>query len=523
MSQEFFKNTIESKFIKYLLSYTPLPIFPTISSDDWMIQGCIYIYKDKILKCTKTGTFNGIKANSFIDDHLYVQEDFLFVTDDDYVLAHWNPVTLNYDLYLPDEGRGDGYRGIPVPYEPNVYYKLERNEYILVTDPQAPSDWTTGAYFRRVWNGDNYSYTALSAGVGGLTVTDDVVRYFYRPVAEYEILDDFKFGLSKPNITQTFVSNTSYYDPQTHRFLGEYLRCLRDIYGVDLMGLYNCFDYDMTESFSLSEQGISELSNSTVNVLLVPIKFNKTYTIALDCTFPVYMKAVFFDKELLKDYDGTSFTDMLQDNVQKINVMQFGEPITFTVTNNTELNTQYSEDSPEYAALYQQKLQTDRTLQEHEKYLYLAIQVPKTNTSSVVVIEGDYSETSYKYTTSADGVNKLSDRQLSKTFKSKLSLLQANTQRQIAFSDKLIAYLLQYTIDSREELNENVARVETKIDYRPPIKDFFKGMWDVDLRYALYNNYMKIDKDYMSKLDIFGFVDRDIEYAVDKGMIKYGV
>lgn len=523
MAQEFFKNTIESKFIKYLLSYTPLPIFPTISSDDTIIEGCYYIYKDKILKCTKTGIFNGIKANTFLNDHLYVQEDSLFITDDDYVLAHWNPVTRNYDVYLPDEGRGDGYRGTSIPYKPSTYYRLEGTEYILVTDTTAPEDWQTGTYFKRVLHNGQYQYYALSTGVGGLTVTDDIVKYYYKPVAEYELVGDFKFGVAQPNVTQNFISNVSYYDPQTHRFLGEYLRCLRDIYGVDLMGLYNCFDYDITEKFSLSEQGISEITNLTVNVLLVPIKFNKTYTISIDCMFPVFMKAVFYDNGLLKDYDESSFTDLLQDDVQKLNVMQFSEPVTFYVSNNTEINTDLSKNSADYAALFEQKKQIDKTLQEHEKYLYLAIQIPKTNTSSIVVIEGDYSKTSYNYITSADGINKLSDRQLSLAFKSKLSLLQNNTQSQTAFSDKLISYLLQYTIDDREELNENVARIEDKIKYAPPIKDFFKGMWDVNLRYTLYNNYMKLNKDYVEKLDIFGFVDRDVENAVNKGLIEYGV
>ena len=177
---EFFKNTIESKFIKYLLSYTPLPIFPTISSDDTMIEGCIYIYKDKILKCTKTGRFNGINANEFIDDHLYVNE-YVLTTDNDYVLSHYNPKTRNYDIYLPDEGKQGG-----------RYYNNKTGQWI---DSGIP-------------------------GIGGLTVTDDLVRYYCRPVGEYKILDDFAFGQSVPNITQRFVSNVSYYDPKTHRFLG---------------------------------------------------------------------------------------------------------------------------------------------------------------------------------------------------------------------------------------------------------------------------------------------------------------
>lgn len=484
MTQEFFKSNIESKFIKYLLSYTPLPIFPTISSDDTMIQGCIYIYKDKILECTKTGRFNGLNANSFIDDHLYVNE-YVLSTDDDYVLSHWNPETRNYDIYLPDEGKQGGY-----------YYSNEQGKWINSGIP----------------------------GIGGLTVTDDVVRYYYRPVAEYKILDDFAFGQYVPNVTQRFISNVSYYDPQTHRFLGEYLRCLRDIYGLDLMGLYNCFDYDSASNFKLTQTGIVESEPLKEKVLLVPIKFNKTYTIALDCDFPVFVKSVFYDGVLLKDSEGKDFSNLLQENVTRYNGLRFNSPVTYSVTNNTEIDSQVDESSEEYQRLYAEKLVTDRTLQEHEKYLYLAIQLPKTNSSSIVVIEGNYSTVASNYITSAEGINKLSDRQLSEVFRSELSLLQSNTQTQIPYADKLIAYLLQYTIDCREEIDENVARIETKIGYDPTLKDFYKGIWDTDLRYALYNRYMGLDNiDYIEKLDILGFVDRDIDNAVQKGLIKYGV
>ena len=76
-----------SKFIKYLLAYTPLPVYPTISTDDIVIEGCTYIYKYMILKCTRTGLFKGIKSNQEVIDHLYVNE-YVQTTDDDHVVRH---------------------------------------------------------------------------------------------------------------------------------------------------------------------------------------------------------------------------------------------------------------------------------------------------------------------------------------------------------------------------------------------------------------------------------------------------
>ena len=489
---EFFKNSIESKFIKYLLSYTPLPIFPTISSDDTIIEGCIYIYKDKIIKCTKTGRFNGINANEFIDDHLYVNEN-LVITDDDYVLRHYNPKNKKYDIFLPDEGKEGG-----------KYYDNETGKWINKNIP----------------------------GIGGLTVTDDIVRYYYRPVAEYEILDDYSFGESFPNITQRFISNVSYYDTETHRFLGEYLRCLRDIYGLDLMPLYNCFDYDSTDKFSLTADGIVEEQSLKSKVLLVPIKFNKTYTIAIDCDFPVLVKSVFYKDNLLKDIDNSSFTDLLHENVTRFNGLRFSSPVTYTISNDTSADFYMSNNTFESEEQFlenekksiERKKEVDKILQEHEKYLYLAIQLPKTNASSIVVIEGDFSSIADNYIASAEGINKLSDRQLSLIFRSKLSLLNSNTEKQIPYSDKLISYLLQYTIDCREQIDENVETIETEINYHPPLEEFVKGIWDVDLRYTLYNRYMNLKNiDWITKLDILGFVDKDIENAAYKGLISNGI
>ena len=463
-SVQFFKNTIESKFIKYLLEYTPLPIFPTINSGEIMIEGCTYIYIDKILLCTKTGRFRGINANTFIDDYLYVNED-LYVTDDDYVLARRNPLTGEYNTYLPDE-----------------------------------------------------------KGIGGLTVTDDYVRYEIRPVAEYEIVDNFIFGQFVPNVTQRFVSNTSYYDFQTHKFLGDYLRCLRDIYGLDLMGLYNCFDNYSVSNISLSLTGVTESTPVKSKVFLIPIKFNKVYTIALNSNFPVLAKAIFYKNHLLVTGQGVDLTSLLQSPVTQYNSLLFNSPVTFSVTNNTDLNTNATTEAQINQALAQ-KRQTDKLLQDYEKYLYLAIQISENNETPIVVIEGDYSSVASSYVVSADGINTLSQPQISSVFRSNLSLLeQTITTDSVPFSDKLISYLLQYTIDVREEIDDNVARVETDINYNPPIKNFKKGMWDVNLRYVLYNKYMNIQNiDFINKQDIIGFVDRDIENATLKGWIKYGV
>lgn len=62
---------------------------------------------------------------------------------------------------------------------------------------------------------------------------------------------------------------------------------IRDVKGIDLMHLYNCFNYNMVSNLSFEKIGkhqyqIESKTNKDYKVIAIPIKFNKTYTIAID-------------------------------------------------------------------------------------------------------------------------------------------------------------------------------------------------------------------------------------------------
>ena len=54
--------------------------------------------------------------------------------------------------------------------------------------------------------------------------------------------ETYIFGKAYPNITANFQIRNTLYDRETHRYLGKYLRFIRDYCGVNLMSMYNCFD-----------------------------------------------------------------------------------------------------------------------------------------------------------------------------------------------------------------------------------------------------------------------------------------
>lgn len=450
--QKFFESSLKSNYIKYLLLNTPIPMIPTIQTDDYILKGETYIYKFYIIKCIQSGVFEGDKTLDFTDDYLYVNEDTV-VTNEDYVLARYNPETGKFDTYYKDE-----------------------------------------------------------IGIGGLTVTDDFVRVYKLPRAKYKLIGNFNYGMNILNVTSVYNSNVNYYDTNTHEKLGNYLRYVRDMKGVDLMCLYNCFSYRFTDSITLTTDsiGYSEYFNNDYKVTLVPVKYNKTYTIGINSDFPIFIKPIIFnDSNMVKDYrTGKSLTQLLNYPTQTYNSLKILEPITIRISNTPKDGTTKEE-------------QDILLLQKYEKYLYVAIQIPANNDSQIVVLEGDYTNTTASPICSAQGVQQLPPYKLSELFSPIPSLLHGTGKDQVPFSDKLIPYLLSFTIDSREYIDENVEMVENKIGYKPKIKNFAPGIWDNNLRYALYYNYNLLNNAQLFPTkDIIGYVDCDVENAIDTGYLK---
>lgn len=443
MLQEFFKSTIYSKAIKYLLSQTPLPMYKTITSNDYIYAGNTYIYRDYIIECKTSGIFIGINAIKYIDEKLFVNNN-ITVTENDFYLEKFIPRVIK-----DDDGKE------------------------IIT----------------------YKYP--------LTPTDDDIRNYLTPLANIRLVDNYIFGKNIPGITQTFISNKDYYDSETHRYLGEYLRCLRDIKGIDLMSLYNCFDYKFVDNIKFNAQGVEAVVNNGNRVTLIPIKFNKKYSIAIDCTYPLRATAVLYKNRLITDeinstikkYKKDDIADILfNDKLHVFNNLSFSNPATYILDNETDYLSQY------------------------EKYLYLAIELPPNNKSSIVVLEGDYTNVPDQSVADIQELENIPDFALSLIFRTKPSLLYVNDKKQHPFADKLLQYLFMNTIDSRDVNTLNVDNIEEKINYNPK----YKGIWNNKLRYILYNRYLNTNKNKeLNKLDVLGFVDRDLEKAIERGYIKY--
>lgn len=457
MFQKFFTSTLMSKFIKNLLSSESIPLLKCIDEDDYVIQDCLYIYKDFIIKCMESGL-------------MYVNESDILYPSDELYPTNW--------LY-PDTG-------------------------------EAVARWKVVGYYDESNRKYNYKYR----------------------------------------------STTGYYDSETHKHLGNYLRFLRDRRGLNLMHLYNCYNYSTIDDVvlnylpvesgdykihipalspsdtlfpsnslfpnssytidvtsgksetlypnhdlypdntlypgtykkSLHKPSYSIGTTTTTKLLAIPIKFNQTYTVALECSTRVLMRSIIYGTSGMTriSYKSDSYyTDMLSGSYMMHLATSFDKPFTYKVET------------------------TDPSLYQHEKDLYLVIQVPKSNKSSVVVLEGDYTKLGeVKTDTNSTRLYGLHRN---------LSLLRMDSQETYAFSDRLIEYLLDNVITHRDELTDNIDRAQAALATCEPTyarlsakSSISMGVWDDGIKHSILRMIEELqDSVYLQDQD--GYINKDVE------------
>lgn len=324
----------------------------------------------------------------------------------------------------------------------------------------------------------------------------------------------YSFGDKVDGITTSFTSPISYYDSDTHKYLGEYLRAIKGYYGLNLLPFYNCFNNKYSSDFYLTSTGNQlklniETTPDRYKILLVPVKFNRTYTIAIDSQESVIITPLFYGNKGLAS--GTVITDLADELIVKGKTyasLSFKSPITFDTN---KMDSYYS----------------------YEKFLYLAIQLSESVSSNIVVLEGDYTHTDI-WDKQINNLDPNTKDDLSNILISPLSLLQMPGSEVIAFSDRLIEYLTQNVITDVDDISENIARTQAYCSsiickqkngsqYTLP---YTKGIWDDSLRLFIYD-LMKQAKNNLytpltatGYLDITGFVDKDSETIITRGQIN---
>lgn len=326
-----------------------------------------------------------------------------------------------------------------------------------------------------------------------------------------------------------YKSSIRYYDSETHKHLGNYLRYLRDKENLNLMMYYNCYNYYMIDEVSLvknGERGLVSWEPSTLKgykLAAVPIKFDKQYTIAIDCPTEVLMRSIIYGPSgMIKESFSSDiyYSDNLDGTGRIYAQMQYKNPITYFI---------HTDDLKTY---------------QREKYLYLIIQLPENCNSAITVLEGNYTYNSsaVKYQIAAnsraiwnagfepDIPGAPGHKPTLKVTKliGEYSLLSINPQESYAFSDRLIEYLLHNVVNHKEELTRNIDKLQkilyqTNENYRNYLvsETTSYGMWDEHIPEAIIDTIQTYNDNLNNKgkrtvpgvylRDMDGNLNKDVE------------
>ena len=348
----------------------------------------------------------------------------------------------------------------------------------------------------------------------------------------------YTYGQKILNYTKNLKINSNVYDSYTHEYLGDYLRFQRDYYDLNLMSLYNCFSNRACDKLNLkwylnnNTEVVFNTDDTNYKIYMLPVKLFQTYTIAIDSSQPIELCCGIYG-----DYQDTreKFNSIPQYTYKKISHSVFSQPFIFDLldyTNDGKVNT-----------LIESLTENDKIeLAQNECDLKLFIKVPVNNTSTIVVLEGNYigwndrSETwiernnkkyfevkSNKSVLNLDFIN--NDTKLNLI--SPLQLLQFNTNEQHPFADRLIEYLIGNVIsNTEEEIYDNVRRAQKALYDNKNYMIRVPGAWDYEMNKLFYEYMTSRNLDFETDHDLLGYVDKDVEKYYksrtnDKSKVSY--
>lgn len=367
------------------------------------------------------------------------------------------------------------------------------------------------------------------------------------------ISSSYTYGDKILNVTKNLVLDTNIYNSYTHKYLGDYLRFYRDYNGVDLMSMYNCFSndvvYTMKKTISKTINKISivdgkkvvekelvdvdfDSANDNYYIYMIPVKFFKKYTIAIDCDTKVELFSGLYDRTLLNLKYKDLYEFQYNNTYHSISSCRFKKPFI------------YDKLLDHYKLFEGQGTDIVKFFISQETNLKLFIKLPASCTTSITVLEGDYTKNCEIYfqdnhhdnlaNLPVDNVIKYpingNTTPVKNTYLSKLQLLNVNSNYSYPFSDRLVEYLFDNVINPKDEIQENIRALQYTLSNMQDFKSGnyynFKGqygLWDEELREYVY----KIEKRYPIneplihyKFDLTGYIDKHIEQEI--GDLYYG-
>lgn len=373
---------------------------------------------------------------------------------------------------------------------------------------------------------------------------------------------DFEIDKFIPGLTRRLNSPGINYDTKTHEYLGDYLRFLRDYYGVNLMSLYNCFTDKIYSNvyfpFVLNPKAeeanqikvVINAQEPEYRLYALPVKLFANYTIAVDCDQGIELFCGIYNTNL---DTSSKAQDLAVRTYQKVHKTLFKQPFLYTKlsTDCWSDETDFNLDENGNKLSLRTDVFTRWDLTNREKDLKLFIKVPISCRSSITILEGDFRNHNDVQYAPVNGVWKYQNNHCLLNFNtskksdkidlnnysfkpiSQLQLLAFNTGESYPFADRLVEYLSGSVITPIDEIADNIKRIQKVMNDN---NYYFKidGLWENKMQNILYDYAMNsgpidISNDkklidtrqgYHKKLghhtkstlfDILGYADKDVE------------
>lgn len=327
------------------------------------------------------------------------------------------------------------------------------------------------------------------------------------------IIAQYRYNHPYINLTKTLKLQNNIYDDYTHRYLGNYLRFIRDYFDINLMSLYNCYD------------NTSEVIND-YKYYTIPVKYNKEYTL-------------FYEAKGIQKFPYIFTTNLKNLESQFIS----------TEKNKVDVNILNKKNKLQ-TVITTPQAQTTRELFD-ENNLKMVIKVPLLNEFPLVILEGNYSgynTTEELYNPGTKGVKKqnwlcinyekddndnyINEKDYYTEFKDNIKTYNfqlVNTlklsKNNYPFSDRLIEYLIGNVITDLDPISKNIIDAKKKLQYRYLAKDKAdikkqRGTFTIMDRFKMLDAIHKNKKALINREDLLGYVDKDVESVLDDERYK---
>ena len=159
-----------------------------------------------------------------------------------------------------------------------------------------------------------------------------------------------------------------------------------------------------------------------------------------------------------------------------------------------------------------------------EDNLYLLIQVPKDYEQNIVVLEGDYTNTSSRKILDDHELDLLPRPLIDYLYTSNLKLMELNTKKIIPFSPALVEFLLWNAVNNLDSINNNMDRLASAVsgvisNYQ--FQSRYINYWYPDFRRLVH----EIGNEFNNKIvrDNLGYVTSNLEEVINNTRRDYTI